>query len=413
MRNFVFPRLTSIIALLTILIYSTAPVSLARAQPWSAAPLSVAGEMAALDSGGDNVCALTNGGAVKCWGRNNLGQLGDSTQVDRSTPEGVLGLTTGITAITAGMSHGCAVTGAGNVKCWGWNLNGQLGNGTTSASSSLPVFVKNSSGSSNLAAITAVSAGQDFGCALTTGGGVKCWGVNTSGQLGDNSTNERHLPVDVSGLSSGIKKIVAGSEHACALTTGGAVKCWGENLSGQLGDGSNTDRHTPANVTGLSSGVIALAAGGSHTCAVMNDGSVLCWGANQSGQLGDGSNDNHNTPVAVSGLTSGYKDVTAGGTHSCGLSETGSVKCWGYNSYGQLGDGTNNDSSVPVDVVGLTNIVSLSAGWSHTCTVGDDGGIQCWGYNAYGQLGDCTRTNRSEPVVLSKPGIYLPFSSRN
>ena len=207
----------------------------------------------------------------------------------------------------------------------------------------------------------AVAAGSHHTCALTTGGGVKCWGRNYAGQLGDGTTTDRTMPVDVVGLTSGVAAVAAGYQHTCAVTTAGGLKCWAGNVYGELGDGTTTRRATPVDVVGLTSGVVAVAAGGYHTCALTTAGGVKCWGLNSSGQLGDGTTTDRTTPVDVSGLTSGVAAVAAGYYHTCALTTAGGLKCWGWNVYGQLGDGTTTNRTAPVDVVGLTSGVAAVA----------------------------------------------------
>ena len=186
----------------------------------------------------------------------------------------------------------------------------------------------------------AISAGEGHSCALTAGGGVKCWGWNAYGQLGDGTTTDRLLPTDVLGLASGVRAISAGGDHTCALTTSGAVKCWGYNGAGELGDGTTSDSSTPKEVSGLSTGVVAISGGYLHTCALMITGGVKCWGNNPYGTLGDGTTANSPNPVDVSGLTKGVAEISAGATHTCALLSSGRVKCWGSNAHGELGDGT-------------------------------------------------------------------------
>ena len=251
----------------------------------------------------------------------------------------------------------------------------------------------------------AVSAGGGHTCALTSGGGVKCWGGNSYGQLGDGTTTDSLVPVDVTGLASGVSGIAAGDDYACAriwplgprppasVPGGGGVKCWGR--SGNLSpNGTTTYSVVPVGVTGLASGISAIAAGGEHTCALTTGGGVKCWGANV------GTTDRRSkVPVDVSGLASGVSAISAGSTHTCALTSGGGVKCWGENSYGQLGDGTTDHSTVPVDVAGLSSGVSaISAGYRHTCALMSSGGVKCWGGNRRGQLGNGTRTDSSVPV---------------
>jgi alpha-tubulin suppressor-like RCC1 family protein len=371
-------------------------------------PVDVSGLASGVDAiaaGEDHTCALTAGGGVKCWGSNEYGQLGNGKFGYGPIPADVGGLTSGVAAIAAGRYHTCALT-AGGIKCWGSNGDGQLGDGTTTWRTT-PVDV-----SGLTSGVDAIAAGDYHTCALTAGGGVKCWGYNGYGQLGDGTTTWRTTPVDVSGLTSGVDAIAAGEYHTCALTAGGGVKCWGRNYSGQLGDGTTTDRNMPVDVSGLTSGVDAIAAGGSHTCALTAGGGVKCWGNNGKGQLGDGTTTWRTTPVDVSGLTGGVDAIAAGEYHTCALTTGGGVKCWGDNGYGQLGDGTTTDRNTPVDVSGLTSGVdAIAAGYYHTCALTAGGGVKCWGYNLCGQLGNGEFGYSPMPVDVVGPVnlIYLPL----
>jgi len=306
-------------------------------------------------------------------------------------------------SVSTGAVHGCVLTAGGGVKCWGYNGNGQLGVGTK-ADHKKPVGVTGLS-----SGVADVQAVWDHTCALTNGGGVMCWGHNGDGELGDGTRIQRLVPVDVNGLTSGVQAISLGFDSGCALTTGGGVKCWGYNGSGQLGDGTRTTRKNAVDVFGLTSGVVAIAAGWDHTCALLNTGGVECWGNNAHGEVGNGTHTDALKPVAVTGLSSGVAAVSAGFDHTCALLNTGSVKCWGNNATGELGDGTSQSHKKPVDVFGLSNAASISAGYDHTCVVTTAGGAKCWGNNASGELGDGTTTNRFNPtnVYRSTSGIDM------
>jgi alpha-tubulin suppressor-like RCC1 family protein len=359
----------------------------------------------AIASGGAHTCVLTAGGGMKCWGANVYGQLGDGTTIQRGAPVDVIGLASGVIAIATGESHTCALLAAGGVKCWGYNSSGQLGDGTLT-NRLIPVDV------SGLASgVTDISAGGAHTCALAAGGGAKCWGSNSNGQLGDNSTTPRSTPVDVLGLSSGVTGISANGNSTCALAAGGAAKCWGDNYYGQLGDGTTTQRNTPVEVASLSSGTLDIASGGVVTCALVTGGGVKCWGSNWFGELGDGTTTNSSTPVDVVGLETGVTAITADGAHACAL-KSGGVKCWGYNELNQLGDGTIINRSSPVSTAGMeSNVIAIDAGGYHTCALVSSGRPKCWGEDVSGQLGVGTLTNRLTPadVVESRPYLTVNY----
>jgi alpha-tubulin suppressor-like RCC1 family protein len=374
----------------------------------TATPLPFTGQ--AVTAGSQHTCALTSTGGVKCWGLNDYGQLGDGTVVSRNTPVDVSGLGAGVVAVSGGGRHTCALTSAGGVKCWGRNNYGQLGDGTLSDRHT-PVDV-----SGLTSGVTAISAGGYHTCALLSSGAVKCWGRNNRGQLGDGTTTNRSAAVNVGGLAGAIAVSAGGSDlqggHTCALTGAGGAKCWGRNDLGQLGDGTTSDRHQPTDVAGLGSGTAEVHAGRYHSCARTNSGAVKCWGWNISGQLGNGTTTTSNVPVDVIGLQSDVTSLAAGGLHSCATSANGGARCWGANTSGQLGDGTTSMRSKPVSVLQtpggppLLGIGAVAAGGSlltdgHTCAVMTAGGIKCWGLNGSGQVGDGTTTRRTTPVDVA------------
>jgi alpha-tubulin suppressor-like RCC1 family protein len=359
-----------------------------------------------ISTGGNHTCAILSG-AVKCWGHNDQGQVGDATSgTNRTSPVAVSGLSSGVTKISAGYNHTCALLSTGAVKCWGYNEQGQIGDATSGTNRTSPVAVSGLS-----SGVTAISTTGQHTCALLSTGAVKCWGHNNLGQIGDTTSGtNRTSPVAVSGLSSGVTAISAGDLHTCALLSSGAVKCWGHNNLGQIGDTtSGTNRTSPVDVSGLSSGVTAISAGGYHTCALLSSGAVKCWGWNGFGQIGDAtSGTNRTSPVAVSGLSSGVTAISAGNYHTCALLSSGAVKCWGHNTqYGQIGDGTlGTNRTSPVAVSGLSSgVTAISNGDFHTCAILSSGAVKCWGLNGQGQIGDGTSgTNRTSPVsVLGIP----------
>jgi alpha-tubulin suppressor-like RCC1 family protein len=353
-------------------------------------------------AGGSHTCALTVAGGVKCWGRNNHGQLGNGTITDSPIPVDVTGLMSGVQAVTVGYSHSCALlTQDGVIECWGSNLSGQLGNDSNTESHT-PVKVSGFSGLLASAG-TLIDAGDDHSCAVTSERKVKCWGDNAYGQLGDNTTNSALKPVNVIGLDVGAVAVSCGQSHTCALSAAdGTVKCWGLNAQGQLGVGNTVDAHVPIDVMGITGSVLQVATGGLHSCALTLAGGVKCWGNNGRGAVGDGSTTNALTAVDVSGLSSGVTSVMGGGEYSCALVTNGGVKCWGNNAVGELGDGTTQDSHVPVDVSGLASGAgAIGPGSAHTCALIGSGGAKCWGNNRYGSLGNNTTTNSSTPVDVA------------
>jgi alpha-tubulin suppressor-like RCC1 family protein len=359
--------------------------------------LGLEADMRALEAGWRHTCALTVGGGVRCWGNNTFGQLGDGTMEPRGAPVDVGGLDGEVRGIAVGAYHTCALGVDGWVKCWGYNVDGELGNGITTPSST-PVGV------TGLASgVTASAAGWYHTCALLSGGGIRCWGSNEFGQLGDGTHNASLTPTPVTGLANGAAPLAAGYGHTCTLVSGGGVKCWGYNAFGQLGDGTKADHGAPADVTGLTSGVSDLAAGGDHTCAILSStaGGMKCWGYNDDGQVGDGTAEDRSEPVDVTGLTGGVTAMAAGYRHTCALAAGGAVKCWGANGSGQVGDGMWEGNLIPLDVSGLASGgTAIAAGHDHTCVLTGAGRPECWGWDGDGQLGIGTITQRSTPVSV-------------
>jgi hypothetical protein len=368
----------------------------------------------AIAAGYDYACALVSSGTVKCWGGNDYGQLGyaspqqcTSTTTCSTSPNAIPGLT-GVTAISAGVFHACAVLVNGTVECWGLNDAGQLGVTTTGTGqaqmSALPVVVP------GITKAVTVAAGYKSTCAVIADGTLECWGKNDSGQLGDPSltATQSSTPVKVSGIVTATA-VVVGELHACALQSDHTVVCWGDNNAGELGsapmncdDAGNQCSRTPTPVTGLT-GVTALGGGGGLATCALAGGNVQCWGYLQTG-LGDSAGTQKSSaPVSVSEV--GMQAVTGlavGQTGACsiGSSGTGTVACWGA---GALGNGTNNASSIPVAVSSLTNVVALAVGASNTCTLLSTGTVWCWGVNAEGELGNGTN---AAPSLTPTPVVW-------
>lgn len=354
-------------------------------------------------AGGNFSCALTSGSEVLCWGENNHGQLGDGSHADRNFPAPVH-LGEPASYVVTGQYHACAHLDTGAVKCWGWNFYGQLGDGTL-IERSAPVDVV------GLTNVIALTAGDTHTCAHMAGG-VKCWGSNSSGQLGDGSTTDRSTPVWVSGLGGGVSTVDGGTLHTCATLSAGGARCWGDNSSGQLGDGTTINRTTPVAVSGLSGYVLGIAAGGFHSCSVDLSGPPRCWGWNAFGQLGDGTTTDRVTPVAVSSLPAGAIDIAAGFDHTCAITPSYGLLCWGVNTNGELGDGSTADRHTPVTVCAdpacsspIYDIFNVSVGGDHTCAMAMTGGPWCWGENTNGQLGDGTNAQRTTPTEILGLGV--------
>lgn len=364
----------------------------AHAQALKATPGQVGG-VQSVTVGSAHACALTNDGAVYCWGDNTYGQLGDGTTTARTTPVAVWGLGSGVFGLSAGLNHTCARTDTA-VYCWGDNTYGQLGNDSNTQSST-PVRVENLNDT-----VWSLAAGNDHSCAMVNGA-TYCWGRNVVGQLGDGTTDNRKSPVAVWKLPYGAIYLAGGWGHTCGAINGGDhatdIYCWGFNASGQVGDGTNTQRLLYVRTLIGTSQTVSLTAGSSHTCSVNGAGVMYCWGGNSYGELGDNTFTQRNTPTQVA---SGVKAAAAGLQHTCAVTSTGRVLCTGTGGFGQLGNGTDSTRNYFVNVSGLTDVQALGAGGYQSCAVTTSGTLYCWGRNSQGQLGDGTNTSRLTPVPV-------------
>lgn len=301
--------------------------------------------------------------------------------------------------ISAGRSHTCAIAALGEVFCWGNNGFGKLGNGLDT-----DTFVPTPVVGLGAPAIE-VAVGDDHSCALLTGGTVWCWGDNSSYQLGADraAVPSSPRPRQVRGLS-GVQHIGAGALHSCAVMGNQAVRCWGNNLFGQLGDGTRTSRPAPHPVTNLRRQVVQVVAGETSTCALMSSGYIYCWGGNQNGELGAGDFASSNTPRRVrSSVPASF--IASGPSHSCAIFSNARLRCWGFNGNGQIGNGSElsafNTPTAPFQFT--APVVNVAAGASNTCAVRQDGDIYCWGFNGRGQLGNGFQTSSAIPVETLMP----------
>ena len=377
-------------------------------------------EVAGLMEGGfSHSLALRSDGTVWSWGLNDHGELGDGTTLNRYSPVQVISSTSGptylsgVVQVAAGNYFSMALKSNGTVWCWGPNSSGELGNAST-ATSLLPVEVlQAATGNPALSGVTAISAGAVHCLALTSSGTVWAWGAGSSGQLGNGGTAQSARAVQVTALSGRtIVAIAAGYYHNLALDSTGEVWVWGDDNDGQLGDGSgasaqeNSPEHLSAldPVTGSGVQVVAIAAGAYHSLALKSDGTVVAWGLNNDGQVGNGTTTNCLIPTAVSGFgaSSGVIDIQAGGYHTLALKGNGTVWSWGNNDYGELGAGNLQNSTIPEQMTGVTNAVALGAGDSHSFVIRSNGTVYFCGRNEYGQAGDGTgdRTGAVQVVTL-------------
>jgi len=349
--------------------------------PCSLVPVQVPGliDIAAIDAGWGHTLALDGAGKVWAWGVNGKGQLGDGTTISRSAPVEIAGLA-GIKAISAGLNHTLAITSGGSVLAWGANGSGQLGDGTaTDRLSPVPL--------QGLTGVKGVSAGAGHSVARLFDGTLKAWGYNGFGQLGDGTTVSRRVPVSMQGLAGKATDVIASAGNTVALRDDQTVWGWGSDGDGQLGASPVSSYTVPGSVPGLT-GIKMIAAGHTHLVALASDGTV--WGSGVHYKADQGISDASDATVSIVRRIAGLSDVTAiaaGDSHTVALKSDGTVWTWGWNGYGQLGDGTTNDSVEPIQVPGLPAIAAIAAGWYHNVAVGTDGSVWAWGDNSKYQLG--------------------------
>lgn len=290
---------------------------------------------------------------------------------------------TSVISVSSGLYHSCAILSDSTIRCWGDSRSVQTGASRGSSYPGSPAVQVGGIGD-----VASVSAGGFHTCAVLTGGAVECWGENSSGQLGDGTLTNSSIPVAVEGLPSAVSVSAGGGDlgHTCAVLLGGAVECWGDNEQGELGDGTTTTSLVPVAVSGIATAV-SVSSGLYHSCALLSGGAVKCWGDNNYGQLGNGTNTASSTPVAVEGIAHAVS-ISGGALHTCAVLSGGAIECWGSNYHGQLGDGTTTARAAPVAVSGIANAVNVSSGTFHTCAALSDGKVKCWGYGLWGRLGN-------------------------
>lgn len=363
-----------------------------------------------ISTGDNHSCAVT-GGKVQCWGLNTSGQLGNGTLSNALSPVFVTGITDAV-EVSAGARHTCARLSSGAIWCWGENSEGQLGNGSFTDS---PVPVQSTGVSSALS----VSAGSNHSCAVRDDGVVLCWGRNIEGQLGNATFTSSNLPVQVFGVSTA-SSVSAGGAHACARLDNSTIQCWGSNTLNQLGSIGliTAPRNTPVTVTGITTAV-SVSAGAGHNCAdVTGPSRVRCWGDNFSGQLARSWTEQFfpDPPLTTSAEALNVPNITtpdgaaAGYAHSCTLLTDNTISCWGENFDGQLGNGSvigfihphpsasATSTIVPVAVSSINSAKQVATGQFHSCALLLNGTVRCWGKNSSGQLGDGTGFVSTTPV---------------
>jgi len=313
----------------------------------------------AISSGGKNTCAVSNG-SVYCWPI--LKRISNILNAD---------------SVSIGQEHFCALLNNGKVVCWGSGTEGQLGHGQFENSEE-PVTVQ------GLDNVTQIASGDWHSCALLDGGLVKCWGNGGNGRLGDNSSVNSSVPVSVKNLSD-VTYIAAGLTQSCAILKDQTVKCWGNGFSGQLGYGDYVSGITnPVSVVGIDNAIM-ITAGNYHTCSLLSDKTIKCWGSGNYGQVGHGEfNDRILIPVKVLNINNAIS-VEADGDHTCALLENQTLMCWGFNNVGQLGSPNSNNQNIPTSVTEINTASDLSLGAYHTCAVLTGGLIKCWGSGILGK----------------------------
>ncbi|MGY8699390.1 MAG: RCC1 domain-containing protein, partial [Candidatus Poseidoniales archaeon] len=364
-----------------------------------------------LSSGGAHTCAILDNGAVSCWGEGDYGQLGNGGISQQKSPilTSSLGINRTSVALSSGAGHTCAILDNGAVSCWGEGDYGELGNGGTSQQNS--PSLTSSLGTGRTA--VALSSGTAYTCAILDNGSVSCWGSGKDGHLGNGGTSDKLTPTLTSSLGAGRTAVAlsVGPAHTCAILDNGAVSCWGAGGYGQLGNGGSSNKLTPTLTSSLGAGrtAVALSVGYAHTCAILDNGAVSCWGGGANGKLGNGGTSNKLTPTLTSSLGTNRTAIalSSGHHYTCAILDNGAVSCWGEGGAGRLGNGGTSNKLTPTLTSSLgTNrtVVALSSGEYHTCAILDNGSISCWGIGINGQLGNGGTSDKTTPTLTSSLG---------
>lgn len=340
--------------------------------------------------GGYHTCALDGAGTAYCWGSNSTGQLNDGSFVDKLVPTATV---SGYTwkSLTGGGATTCGVRSDDLGYCWGFNMYGQLGNNSTSTSST-PVAI--SGGYS----WRSIAGGSNLTCGVTLADDGYCWGYNTNGPIGDGSTTQRLVPSLVSG-GLDWSMIQPAQDHTCGITTSQDLYCWGDGYAGAIGQGDQLDHTTPQQVSAGTQWIKVDTVHG-KTCALTAAGAAYCWGENTASTLGDGTavNPRLSPSAIVGGLT--FTDIEIGGSSKCAITAAGIVYCWGYNNYGEPGNGGTSHVTTPTAVVGGITFASVNMQSYSACGLSTTGIAYCWGYNNFGQLGVNSTANSNVPMTV-------------
>ena len=364
------------------------------------------GTTTTISAGLGTVCAAASSGNVSCWGYNTHGSVGDGTNIESNTPTLVKSLPSMATTITTGDETSCALVSGGAAYCWGKNEFGELG-GTPkldaagylptgpTTDSDHPIPVQGLPGPA-----TTITTGGYTTCAIVSGGAAYCWGKNEFGELGNGTTSTSTSPAKVKNLPSTATNISTSSGTTCTVTSAGRAYCWGDNANGELGIGTTKNSSTPVQVNGLPTPVTGIATGSGTTCATAA-GSVYCWGNNKFGGVGNGSTTNTTRPIKVSALTGAADSVSTSNGTTCAIVASGTAFCWGFNNKGQIGNGSTANTTSPVAVVGLPAPAKMiTTGNQTTCAIVTPGNAYCWGDNEVGQFGNGTEASSTSPVPV-------------